>query len=170
MFAALSGCAAIDKGHVDPRVAAQVTVTEHEPPAGCTLLGPITGGTLVVGGYEEARGDVVRNAILAGGNHVTLDLVQRPAIATVGGYALRGRLFTCPGGSPAAPVQVAALGRAHAPTATDANEINLPKAICEPKCSPGYTCQHAVCVSACNPACGAGQQCGADNTCQPAAR
>ena len=43
--------------------------------------------------------------------------------------------------------------------------IVLPKAICEPDCSPGFTCLHGACVTACNPGCASGEQCGGDRTC-----
>ena len=36
---------------------------------------------------------------------------------------------------------------------------------CTPECSPGYTCLDGRCLSQCNPACDAGQRCGADRLC-----
>src|SRR3954447_621014 len=38
---------------------------------------------------------------------------------------------------------------------------------CKPTCSPGFTCQDSVCVSACNPACKSGEACGGDRLCHP---
>ena len=35
----------------------------------------------------------------------------------------------------------------------------------EPDCSPGFTCLHGACVTACNPGCAGGEQCGGDRSC-----
>ena len=158
---AVSGCAAMEKPRVDPRVASQVVVSKNDPAPNCTYLKPIR-GIAIVGDLGEANHDLVRNAVLEGGNFVAVDMVER----NVGGYELQGRLYECP---VPAPVQVAALGASERRIASDATDaIVLPKAICEPTCSPGFTCLHAICVSACNPGCGAGEQCGADRACHPA--
>jgi hypothetical protein len=42
-----------------------------------------------------------------------------------------------------------------------------PAGVCEPDCSPGYTCLRGTCVSACNPLCGENERCGADRLCHP---
>jgi hypothetical protein len=42
-----------------------------------------------------------------------------------------------------------------------------PAGVCEPDCSPGYTCLRGKCVSACNPTCGDNERCGADRICHP---
>jgi hypothetical protein len=38
--------------------------------------------------------------------------------------------------------------------------------VCNPVCSPGYTCRNGGCVPTCNPPCPADQVCGADRTCR----
>jgi hypothetical protein len=38
---------------------------------------------------------------------------------------------------------------------------------CEPACSPGYICLHGTCVSACNPRCEKDEVCSADRICHP---
>lgn len=167
LFVAIVGCGAMERPRVDPRIASQVIVAKGEPPAGCSYVKPIR-GEAIVGTLSEANADLVRNAVLNGGNYVVVEMTER----NVGGYMLEGRLFTC-GGGPVAPMQVAAnnVNTGERRTATDASDnIVLPKAICEPSCSPGFTCLHAICVTACNPACGAGEQCGDDRMCHAAQR
>lgn len=135
LAAAVTGCHALDKPYVDPKVAAQVLVTKSEPPPGCALVGAVRGSTLI-GDLGDAHGDVLRNAVLRGGNFVTVDLVERPVLIGVGGgYTVRGRLFACP--SATRPEAVAS-----APPAPAA----LPKA-CDPDCANGFTCQLGTCVA-----------------------
>jgi len=43
-----------------------------------------------------------------------------------------------------------------------------PDPSCEPACRDGFACVRGTCVSACNPACGAGETCTADARCVPA--
>ena len=169
IVATLPACAAVRRPMVDARAAAQVELATGEPPPSCGFVSPIKGSTLV-GDLADAHGDAVRNAVMTGGNYVVVDVIERPVIAGVGGYVVRGRLFNCPrpqapqmAQAPRAPVQVASVGPQSVAQASDA--IVLPKAICEPDCSPGFTCLHAACVTACNPGCAAGEQCGGDRSC-----
>ncbi|MEP7119750.1 MAG: hypothetical protein ABJE95_02525 [Byssovorax sp.] len=167
--ATLTACAAVQRPSIDARAAAQVELATTEPPPGCGYIGPIKGSTLV-GDLADANGDAVRTAVMIGGNYVVVDVMERPVLGAVGGYVVRGRLFNCPrpqapqtAQAPRPPVQVASVGPQSVAQASDA--AVAPKAICEPDCSPGFTCLHAVCVSACNPGCAAGEQCGADRSC-----
>lgn len=169
LVATLPACAAVRRPMVDARAAAQVELSQAEPPPGCGYLGPIKGSALV-GDLSDAHGDAVRNAVMIGGNYVVVDVTERPVVAGVGGYVVRGRLFSCARPQaplapqpPRAPVQIASVGPQNAAQSSDA--VALPKAICEPDCSPGFTCLHGACVTACNPGCASGEQCGADRTC-----
>lgn len=169
-----SACAA-SAPRVDPLVASEVEVNKNDPPWGCGFLGPVKGNT-ALGELSDAHGDMIRNAVLSGGNYVAVDLIEKPTVAGLGGYTIRGRLFICPKHLPPASQPTTAF---HAPgpmieevaaprSAKSSDDIILPKAICEPDCSPGFTCLHAMCVSACNPACGKGEKCGADRACHAA--
>ncbi len=166
IVATLPACSVVRRPMVDARAAAQVEIAQNDPPPGCSYLGPIQGSTLV-GDMGDAHGDAVRNAVMSGGNYVVVDVLERPVVARVGGYVVRGRLFSCPRPqapeAPRAPVQIASVAPQNAAQASDA--IVLPKAICEPDCSPGFTCLHGACVTACNPGCASGEQCGADRAC-----
>ena len=66
LFVAMTGCAALDRGaYMDPRVAAQVTVSKNEPPPGCAYVGAVKGKSYL-GDLSDAHGDVLRNAVLRG--------------------------------------------------------------------------------------------------------
>src|SRR5262245_51378231 len=95
LLVSASACGAADRPRVDPRVAAEVEVNKNDPPWGCGFLGPVKGATMV-GELGDAHGDLLRNAVLNGGNYVAVDLIERPMVAGVGGYTVRGRLFICP--------------------------------------------------------------------------
>lgn len=170
----LSACGA-RQSRISARVAATVDVTKNEPAIGCEYVGAISGST-AFGELRDAHADVIRNALLTGGNHVTVDIVERPMIVGLGGYTIRGRLFACP--SKAAPAEMARLdrgvtgavsaGSSGARAAKTSDETALPKAPCEPECNTGFTCSQGTCVLACNPPCAEGEQCGADRTCRAA--
>lgn len=145
--ALVTGCHAFDREYLDPKVASQVTVSKAEPPANCEMKGIIKGATFV-GDLGDAHGEVLRNAVLRGGNYVTVDLVERPMIAGVGGYTVRGRLFQC-NAPMRAPMAAPYAGPAAAPMSDNAT----PKA-CEPDCASGFTCQVGVCVSMPSPQAG----------------
>ncbi|APR83991.1 Hypothetical protein A7982_09340 [Minicystis rosea] len=136
---ATAGC---HREYLDPKVASHVVVTKAEPPASCELVGFIKGSTFV-GDLGDAHGEVLRNAVLRGGNYVSVDLVERPLIAGVGGYTVRGRLFNCPAAG-GAPVAGTPLAPAAAAPVSDATTVKA----CEPDCATGFTCQLGVCVSA----------------------
>lgn len=170
-------------------------MNKNDPPFGCGFLGPVKGSTLI-GDLSDAHGDILRNAVLSGGNYVAVDIIERPVVLGIGGYTVRGRLFICPKREPppAAPTTVFEAPRgpvvasapgvvsasapvvAGSPAATDepgaraaktSGDVTSSKAAtCEPDCGSGYTCLRAVCVSVCNPGCGAGEQCGADRVCR----
>lgn len=144
LFVAMTGCAAMDRGaYMDPRVAAQVTVSKNEPPPGCAYVGAVNGKSYL-GDLSDAHGDVLRNAVLRGGNFVSVDLVERPMLVGLGGYVVRGRLFACPSMKSASPV--AAVPRAPA-MGTMEQAATAVKA-CEPDCATGFGCQLGVCVAA----------------------
>lgn len=142
---ALSGCT---REYLDPKVASQVTVSKNEPPPGCSLVGYIKGST-TFGDLGDAHGEVLRSAVLRGGNFVSVDLVERPLIIGMGGYAVRGRLFTC--GPQGKPAQMAS-----SPISNPAPRNVVPASAvgpaaevktCEPECAGGFTCQLGACVS-----------------------
>ncbi len=109
--------------------------------------------------YEAALVDLRKKAVAGGGNHLVLDVLTPPnALDYVPSFSIQARLFACP----AARAKVAPLPARVEPSAQPA-----PARTCEPDCSPGYTCLRAVCVSACNPLCGAGERCGVDRICLP---
>jgi len=168
MFASLAACAAFEpRPRIDPRVAAGVEVSKNNPPPECGYLGPVKGSAWM-GDLSEAQGDAMRNAVMGGGNYVAVDVIERPMIAGVGGYGVRGRLFVCPKRDTEPEAQAKAQdpeAAAAAAALKDEEEIVIPQAICEPSCSPGFTCSHGVCVTACNPECGAGARCGDDKVC-----
>lgn len=143
LAAAITGCHAFDREYLDPKVASQVTVAKNDPPPGCEMIGFVKGSTFA-GDLGDAHGEVLRSAVLRGGNYVAVDLVERPLIAGVGGYAVRGRLFNCP-----APGRAPMAGTPPAPAAAvtppphDATTLKP----CEPDCASGFTCQLGVCVS-----------------------
>ena len=138
----LSGCAAFDKGHLDPRVASQVQVSKQEPPSGCEYLGEVK-GSAPLGELADAHGDVLRNAVLRGGNYVSVDIVERPVVLGLGSYVIRGRLFACPMRGPSASQAQAALP-VRPPTSPEAA---VPRA-CDPECAAGFTCQLGACIAA----------------------
>jgi hypothetical protein len=145
----LSGCGAFDKGHLAPHVASQVMVSRMDPPPGCSYLGPVK-GSAPLGELGDAHGDVLRNAVLKGGNYVTVDLVERPVIIGLGSYVVSGRLFACP--APAANAGAMAANASvpttnfTAPGAAPAVGAASPKP-CEPDCATGFTCQLGACVA-----------------------
>ena len=144
LFLAMSGCAAFDRGSMDPRVASQVVVTKAEPPAGCEFLGEVK-GSAPLGELSEAHGDVIRNAVLRGGNFVAVDLVERPVLVGLGTYIVRGRLFACPLRSSSPPAVQASF---HPPApAMSAPGSAVPRP-CEPECAAGFTCQLGACIAA----------------------
>jgi hypothetical protein len=142
LFLLLSGCAAFDKGRLDPRVASQVWVSRMDPPPGCAFLGAVQ-GVAPLGELGDAHGDVLRNAVLRGGNYVAVDLVERPVLLGLGSYVVRGRLFACP--TPAAPVQAAAV------PAQPLAPVDATARSCEPSCAAGFTCQLGACLAASAP-------------------
>jgi hypothetical protein len=141
LFLVLSGCAAFDKGRLDPRVASQVTVSRLDPPQGCEFLGGVK-GYAPLGVVDDANTDVLRNAVLRGGNFVSVDLIERPVLLGLGNYVVHGRLFACPmAGAPALQASPAPL-----PTPVPADPA-APRA-CEPECAPGFVCQLGACLAA----------------------
>jgi hypothetical protein len=142
LFLLLSGCAAYDKGALDPRVASQVTVSHLDPPPGCAFLGVVK-GYAPFGVIDDANTDVVRNAVLRGGNFVAVDLVERPVLLGLANTVVHGRLFAC--SRPSAPAPMAARPAAPAPAAAPSDPAG-PRA-CEPECAPGFSCQLGACTA-----------------------
>lgn len=167
---ALLGLPALALGHggcvppVDPSAVAAVQVdTKIEPPKDCRALGPLEGKDTdrwAAGGlsYEAALLDLRRKAVTGGGNRVVVDKVTSPrATDYLPAFLIEARLFTCPvAGAAAASTSGPAIASAAPAVAR----------VCEPDCSPGFTCLRGVCVSACNPLCGAGERCSADRICR----
>lgn len=149
---------------VDASALAAVQVASKvEPPKDCRALGPLEGKDTdrwAAGGlsYEAALRDLRRKAVNGGGNRVVVDEVTEPRSTDyVPAFVIQARLFSCPvAGAPVASVSAS----------PPASATPAPARVCEPDCSPGYTCLRGACVSACNPLCGAGERCGADRICR----
>ena len=147
---AITGCNGLHREHLDAKVASQVTVSKNDPPPGCSLVGYIKGAT-TFGDLGDAHGEILRSAVLRGGNFVAVDLVERPMIVGLGGYTVRGRLFSC-GRLGAPPADMA---RAPAPKSIVPASAIVPAPVvpatevksCEPECASGYTCQLGACVT-----------------------
>ena len=164
-LAALAAGALACAPPADPAALAAVEiVSKVEPPAACRGLGALEGkdsNRWVPNGpsYEAALVDLRRKAVAGGGNHVVLDVLTPPnALDYMPTFSIQARLFACP----AAREGIAAPPPRAPPSAQPASAR-----ICEPDCSPGYTCLRGACVSACNPLCGAGERCGVDRICRP---
>jgi hypothetical protein len=141
MLAATTGCAAFDKApYMDPKVAAQVTVTKNEPPVGCAYVATVKGSTYT-GDLGDAHAEVLRSAVLRGGNFVTVDLVERPMVIGLGGYAVRGRLYACPANANAG----GALATSTAKPPAVAEQATVKP--CEAECANGFQCQLGACVA-----------------------
>lgn len=144
------------------------------PPPGCRMLAQLEGkddDRWAPGGlhYEKAVFELRRQAVLGGGNYLFIDNVAAPRDTDyMPAFVIKARLFACPAVIPA-PTALAA-----APSATLGAATPIPASagappasalVCEPDCSPGYTCLRGKCVSACNPLCAPGERCGADRIC-----
>ncbi len=160
---------------VDRKAVAAVQVSgAGEAPRGCRLLGPLEGrdnDRWVPGGprYETAMLDLRQKAVMGGGNYLAIDSIAAPRDGDYNPtFVVRARLFACVG-----PVVIAsawpAASASAPPPAASAAPASPPPRVCEPECSPGYTCLRGTCVSACNPACVSGERCGADRVCHPVA-
>ncbi len=146
LLVALSGCAAFDKGRLDPHLALGVTVSKMDPPAGCEYRGEIKGAT-PLGDMDDANSDVLRKAVLRGGNWVAVDLVERPVIVGLGTYVVQGRLFACPLRLPPQPMAAAPSPPAAPSPAPAAPPAAATPAPCEPECGAGFTCQLGACIA-----------------------
>ena len=147
----------------DPAALAAVEIVSRvEPPAACRGLGSVEGkdtNRWVPNGpsYEAALIDLRRKAVAGGGNHLVLDALSPPSAQDyMPTFSIQARLFACP---------AARAGSAAPPLAPPSTQPVAAR-ICEPDCSPGYTCLRGACVSACNPLCAAGERCGADRICR----
>lgn len=138
------------------------------PPTGCRMLAPLEGkddDRWAPGGlhYEKAVNELRRQAVLGGGNYVFIDKVAPPRDTDyMPSYLVKARLFACPSVIPTAP-PAATVASSSTPATAPASAATA--LVCEPECSPGYTCLRGKCVSACNPLCEAGERCGADRIC-----
>ena len=164
---AAPGCAAA----VDPAKLAAVQIAGAEVTLrGCRLLGPLEGkdsDRWVPGGprLETAMLDLRKKAVLGGGNTLVTDSIEPPRESDyVPTFVVRAKLYAC---STDATASVTA-SVTSSPAAAASAAVS-PAALCEPECSPGYTCLRGACVSACNPRCGAGERCGGDRICHPVA-
>lgn len=161
------GLAAACGPSADPGAMATVQIeASGSPRSGCRALASLEGkdnDRWVPGGpyYEKAVLELRRQAVLGGGNYLFIDSSTPPRDTDyMPGWVVKARLFSCPAAAPAPSAVVAAVVTA-APASSSAGLI------CEPDCSPGYTCLRGKCVSACNPLCGAGERCGVDRICHP---
>jgi hypothetical protein len=131
---------------------APVTVEDRAPPSVCQAMAFIESDTPAMGKepYERAAEALRREARKRGGNYVHMQWMGQLSVYKV---IVRGRLYSCP-----------ADALKQAPSLATAAVAN--SSVCEPDCSPGYTCLRGTCVSACNPPCAAGERCGSDRTCR----
>jgi hypothetical protein len=173
---------------VDPgRIAAIQVVGAESAVRGCRALGTLEGidsDRFVPGGprYEVAMLDLRKKAVTSGGNYLVTESVQSPSAGDYNPiFVIRAKLFSCEANhaenaritEPTGPLMPAA--PAPRPPEPDRPVTPVTPAataaapICEPDCSPGYTCLRGTCVSACNPLCGGGERCGADRICHAVA-
>jgi hypothetical protein len=135
---------------------------------GCRLLGTIEArdsDRFVPGGprYETAMLDLRKKAVMGGGSHLVTDAIEPPRDGDyMPTFVVRARLFACAAdGTIITPAQ-------SAPEPPPPSKPAVAAApLCEPDCSPGYTCIRGTCVSACNPLCAHGERCGTDRICHP---
>jgi hypothetical protein len=128
--------------------APSVVVGNQDPGPNCSYIGEVAAAE---SDSRDPNEKLRARALEMGGNYL-VPTVSRPSGLTWGyrvKYEARGRVFRCVS---APPVVVSA------PAAPPAQN-------CEPICSPGYSCLRGACISACNPACGDGEQCGPDRIC-----
>ncbi|APR77989.1 Hypothetical protein A7982_03336 [Minicystis rosea] len=162
----------------DPKAVSAVQISAAgAPPAECRLLAALEGKDAdrwVPGGpyYEKAVLDLRRQAVLGGGNYLFIDSSSGPRDTDyMPAWVVKARLFSCPVamGLQASGPALMPVGPQAAPSpgpgVTMGSQAAPNPLICEPDCSPGYTCLRGKCVSACNPLCGAGERCGADRIC-----
>jgi len=155
----------------DPGAMAAVQIgSTGTQPAGCRMLAALEGKDTdrwAPGGphYEKAVAELRRQAVIGGGNYLFIDNVAPPRDTDyLPAYVVKARLFACPAGTPASgpPPAGVASPAVHPEPSTPAAPL-----VCEPDCSPGYTCLRGKCVSACNPLCGPAERCGVDRSCHP---
>jgi hypothetical protein len=128
-----------------------IVVGNTDPGPACEYLGEVTADESESRDpYEQLK----ERALELHGNYLLADGTRVSRITW--GYRikseLKGRVFRCA----AMPV-----------TVPPPSMASVPQVVCEPPCSPGYTCVRATCVSACNPPCGENAQCGVDRICHP---
>ncbi len=160
IFVACNGVAAVRP--LSPQ-AQLVRVEDSDPPPGATSLGAIevTDGqgcsfTGDRGTRAGATALLKESAVHRGANFVKITKVTEP----YSGHDCYHREFKIEGLSyrlAGTPIVV--------PSAPPAE---LPAAVCNPICSPGYGCEAGVCRALCNPACSTGQICRVDRVCVPA--
>ena len=135
--------------HPESQVPGFVTVSRVEPGAGCAFLGVVTASE---GSDADPYAGLREHAQGLGGNYLVPE-GSRPSGLGWGysiRYEARGRAYRCVAGARAAVPVPAYAG-----------------SVCEPACSPGFTCLRGTCVSACNPPCSSDAQCGPDRLCHP---
>ncbi len=166
----IAGCAA-------PRPAAQlnkqgstVRVGKARPSPTARELGPFEGesgngcaGFGTIGTYESAEADLRNRTAAMGGDYAAILTVLPPHDTgtqcpdnrmLIRGVAYKTSEPPAVSSAPALPAAPPALS-------------TPPASVCDPPCSPGYTCDAGTCVALCNPPCGPGQVCRADRLCVP---
>jgi hypothetical protein len=168
----IAGCAA-------PRPPAQlnkqgstVRVGKARPSSNARELGPVEGesgngcaGFGTIGTYESAEADLRNRTAAMGGDYAAIVTVLPPH--DTGTQCPDNRML----------IRGVAYKTSEAPAATIASALPAappppalstpPATVCDPPCSPGYTCDAGTCVALCNPPCGPGQVCRADRLCVP---
>jgi uncharacterized protein DUF4156 len=174
----IAGCAA-------PRPPAQlskqgsvVRVGKERPSPGARELGPVEGesgngcaGFGTIGTYDTAEADLRNRTAAMGGDYAVIVTVLPPHDTGTqcpdNRMILRGVAYKT-----VAPAAVSSAPVLSGPPAAPApSGLSAPAApsttLCDPPCSPGYTCEAGSCVALCNPPCGPGQVCRADRLCVP---
>jgi hypothetical protein len=149
-----------------------VHVSRTHPPPNARVLGPVEGesgngcaGFGTIGTYETAETDLRNRTAAMGGDYVEIQAIAPPHDTGTqcpdNRMVIRGVAYKTVE-SPAAPAAPSPLPPPQPlppppPSAT----------VCDPACSPGYTCDAGTCVALCNPPCSPGQVCRADRLCVP---
>ncbi len=146
-----------------------VHVGRTHPPSNATRLGPVEGesgsgcaGFGTIGTYEMAEADLRNRTAAMGGDYAEIQTIVAPHDTGTqcpdNRMILRGAAYRT-----VAPPAAAAVSSPLSPPSAPAPAV----AVCDPPCSPGYTCDAGSCVALCNPPCGPGQICRADRLCVP---
>jgi hypothetical protein len=159
---------------LSPRAKA-VQVLQADPPAGSTDLGGITaydgigcGPLSDDGTFDGAIAQIRREAAARGGNYVEMIGIIPPRFkdgCQNHTFTIIGRVFRIS----AMAIKQANAALCDPPCSPGYScESGVCKGLpCNPPCESGYSCQSGACKASCNPACTGGMVCRQDRTCGP---